>query len=139
MTFDNETLQRVFDRTDGHCHICRRRLAYSNYGQIGKRGAWEVEHSIARSNGGTDRLSNLYPAHIACNRSKGIRHSTSARGAHGFRCAPLSAAKKRKNAVKGGLLGGLLGLIFMPPQIRIPVALFAAIAGATIGAKHGPR
>lgn len=49
MKRDNETLQRIFEKTDCLCHICRKRLSFKNYGQVGARGAWEIEHSIPRS------------------------------------------------------------------------------------------
>jgi 5-methylcytosine-specific restriction endonuclease McrA len=65
-----ERLEAIFEKTDGRCHICGTKLAFCRYGQ--DRG-WEIEHSIPVSLGGTDRLSNLYAAHIACNREKGIR------------------------------------------------------------------
>ena len=64
MGYDNDRLNDIFDKTDRDCHICGKRLAFSNYGVIGARGAWEVEHSVPRSRGGTDRLSNLYAACI---------------------------------------------------------------------------
>lgn len=139
MAFDNDALERIFDRTDGHCHICRRKLAFTNYGQAGRRGAWELEHSNARANGGTDRLNNLYPAHITCNRSKGDRSSRSVRAEHGYRSAPLSAHAKQQNAMKGGLVGAALGFILVPPPLRIAAALFTAIAGAAIGSRNEPR
>lgn len=138
MAFDSKTLRHVFDRTDGHCHICRRKLAFSSYGQTGKRGAWEIEHSVARSNGGTNRLNNLYPAHITCNRSKRDRSSRSARGEHGHRAAPLSANAKRGNAVKGGLIGATLGL-FVPPQFRLLAMMVGGFTGYAVGSKRQPR
>lgn len=139
MAFDNDTLGRIFHRTDGHCHICRRKLAFTNYGQAGKRGAWEVEHSNARSNGGTDRLNNLYAAHITCNRSKGCWSSRSVRAKHGYRSAPLSAHTKQKNTMKGGLVGAALGFLLVPPPIHVAAALWTAIAGAAIGSQYKPR
>ncbi|MGD0496198.1 MAG: HNH endonuclease signature motif containing protein [Candidatus Bathyarchaeia archaeon] len=40
-------------------------------GRLGKRGAWEVDHSRPLSRGGTDYLRNLVPSCVECNRSKG--------------------------------------------------------------------
>ena len=102
MKFDDETLDRIFHRTDGQCHICRKRLSFSNYGLVGKRGAWEVEHSRPRSKGGTNHRNNLYTACISCNRSKGNGTTASARAANGYRTAPLSEKKKNENAWAGG-------------------------------------
>jgi 5-methylcytosine-specific restriction endonuclease McrA len=47
------------------------KLAFTNYGKRGARAAWEVDHSRAKANGGTDHLNNLMPACIPCNREKG--------------------------------------------------------------------
>ena len=73
MVFTDDQLDAIYDRTSGYCHICRKKLAFKNYGKLGQRGAWEVEHSRAQAKGGTDRLNNLYPACITCNRRKGTR------------------------------------------------------------------
>lgn len=43
--------EAIFDRTQGLCHICRRRLAWSNYGIFGARGTWEAEHSVPQAVG----------------------------------------------------------------------------------------
>jgi hypothetical protein len=72
MGYSEEELGYIFDKTGGHCYHCRKKLAWSNYGVVGARGAWEVDHSRPRSSGGTDYLRNLVPSCIPCNRSKGI-------------------------------------------------------------------
>jgi 5-methylcytosine-specific restriction endonuclease McrA len=64
-------LRAIYDRTEGQCHNCRKRLTFRNYGLFGKRGAWEIEHSVAQARGGTDHGNNLFAACISCNRSKG--------------------------------------------------------------------
>ena len=43
------------------CHLC------------GKKGADTIDHVIPRSVGGSDRLTNLRPAHRSCNSTKGNR------------------------------------------------------------------
>lgn len=70
MSYTVEQLDLIYQRTSGKCHLCHDPLARSNYARFGERGAWEVEHSVPRARGGTDRLNNLYAAHICCNRSK---------------------------------------------------------------------
>lgn len=124
-----ERLRTIFERTDGSCHICGRKLVFCRYGE---EGGWEVEHSIPVSLGGSDRLSNLYAAHIVCNRQKGIRTTRTARKWHDRSRAPLSREKKesvRENnrlgwgaagALTGGaiagpaglLIGGVVGVLF---------------------------
>jgi 5-methylcytosine-specific restriction endonuclease McrA len=71
MRYSSDDLNAIYDRTSGYCHICKRKVAFCNYGALGRRGAWEVEHSHARAKGGSDRLGNLYAACIKCNREKG--------------------------------------------------------------------
>src|SRR5579885_3142611 len=98
MARTTDELRAIFDRTDGHCHICGSGLCFSNYGQLGRRGAWEIEHSNPKCNGGTDRLNNCYAAHIACNREKGTKTTRTARRWNGRTKAPLS--KQRKDAIR---------------------------------------
>ncbi len=71
MTFSSEQQNDVFDKTSGNCAYCEKQLAWSNYGREGSRGAWEVDHRIPLSRGGTDHLNNLSAACIDCNRAKG--------------------------------------------------------------------
>jgi 5-methylcytosine-specific restriction endonuclease McrA len=132
--FSEEQRNDIYDRTSGYCHICRKKLAFNNYGRFGAKGAWEVEHSKPQSRGGTNRLNNLYAACVSCNRSKNNSSTRTARGAYGNRKAPLSTeARKRAkagNAVAGGVLGAIAGLVFGPG---------GAIIGGAIGAKLGHK
>lgn len=132
MPFSDEQLSDIYDRTDGRCHICGKKLAFKNYNCPGARGAWEVEHSKPKARGGTNRLNNLYPACITCNRSKGAGSTRAARAKHGRTRAPMSAAKKQavrqENAVAGGLLLGGASLLINKKLSPIAVAI-GAIAG----------
>ncbi|HZW06078.1 MAG TPA: HNH endonuclease, partial [Phycisphaerales bacterium] len=67
MAWTREQLTAIYDRTSGYCHLCGKKLALTNYAAHGHKGAWEVEHSVPRACGGSDRLNNLYAAHISCN------------------------------------------------------------------------
>lgn len=111
MRYSDERLQSIFEKTDGDCHICGKKLAWSNYGVTSARGAWEVEHSVPKAAGGTDHLNNLFAACIPCNRTKKAGSTRSARANHGRRAAPLSAAKRderrTENATTGAIVGGL--------------------------------
>lgn len=133
-----ETLQNIFDRTDGLCHLCHQGMCFGNYGQQGRRGAWEVEHSVPRVNGGTDNPNNLYAAHISCNRSKGTFTSRTARGWHGRKRAPLSADRKDQarwgNAALLGTFGGIVTLALAPE-----VVLVGAVASAIFGYSLDPN
>ena len=75
MPYSNLDLIEIFNKTGGRCYHCRKTLARKNYGIVGAKGAWEVDHSNPRALGGTDYLRNLVPSCISCNRSKGASHS----------------------------------------------------------------
>ncbi|MBO6946405.1 MAG: HNH endonuclease [Rhodospirillales bacterium] len=138
MKFSEERRQAVFARTDGHCHICRRKLALKNYGLAGMRGAWEVEHSRPQANGGTHHLNNLYPACISCNRSKGKSSTTAARARNGYRRAPLSRPAREANTFAYGAVGLVVGRVLLAPLG--PVAWIATgVIGAMIGKALEPE
>lgn len=127
MAFDRQQRRAIYDRTDGHCHICYIKLSFENYGIVGGRAAWEVEHSRPRVLGGTHHGNNLYAACIPCNREKSAYSTRTARRWNGTAKAPHSKAKKRAirkdNATAGAVVGGTIGLIGGP----IGVALGALI------------
>lgn len=118
-----DRLERIFDRSNGRCHICWGALVFKNYASFGDRGAWEIEHSNPRSKGGSERLCNLYAAHIFCNREKGTMHTRTARKWNGQTRAPRSRSKKQQireentlavagiGALFGVAIGGPLGLL----------------------------
>jgi len=137
MKLSNSRLNDIYDRTSGYCHICGKKLAFSNYGCGGARGSWEIEHSVPRARGGTDRLTNLYAACIRCNRQKQAISSRTARLWNGRSRAPLSATKRKKaktvNSVLGAVAGLALGGIFGPAGRFISAAV-----GAYLGQKHNP-
>jgi 5-methylcytosine-specific restriction endonuclease McrA len=71
MGYTDEELSYIYDKNNGYCWHCRKKLAFTNYGRYGRKGAWEVDHSNPISKGGTDYFRNLVPACVECNRSKG--------------------------------------------------------------------
>lgn len=77
MAFSDEIVEIVYDKFDGRCRYCGKQLAFGNYGVIGRRGAWQIDHSVSRSNGGTDHLNNLFPACVSCNQDKGATNGAS--------------------------------------------------------------
>jgi 5-methylcytosine-specific restriction endonuclease McrA len=135
--YTRQELREIYDRTSGYCHLCGQKVYFTNYAKPGSRGAWEVEHSHARAHGGTERINNKYPAHIDCNRDKGIVTTRAARARHGRTKAPLSrerrAAAKRESAVAGGLIGAAVGSLAGPVG-----ALVCGGLGAYIGHKQNP-
>tara|TARA_R100001163_G_scaffold57417_1_gene45351 strand:+ start:53 stop:469 length:417 start_codon:yes stop_codon:yes gene_type:complete len=138
MKITQEQKQAIYAKTDGHCHICRKKVALKNYGVLGARGAWEIEHSKAQANGGTHHSNNLYPACISCNRSKGISPTRTARGKHGFKNAPLSKAKRTKNTWFGGAVGAVIGRAVFASAGPLGVVVGGAV-GAWVGKAFEPE
>lgn len=138
MNYEDGDLKRIFSRTEGSCHICRNKLCFNNHGKFGRRGGWEIEHSVPVSKGGTDHLNNLYAACISCNRSKGNATTRTARAEHGYRKAPPSKQQRARNAWAGGAIG-TLAMLFVPPPVRLLVAVVGAVTGAWIGHSADPE
>jgi 5-methylcytosine-specific restriction endonuclease McrA len=136
---EKERLQKIYRKTDGSCHICHSKLSFSNYGVLGAKGAWEVEHSVPKSKGGSDNLNNLFAAHISCNRAKGTQHTRTARAQYGITRAPYSKAKKQSikssNTTGGTLIGGGIGLAFGGPV----GGLIGSFVGGLIGNDSSPK
>lgn len=101
--------------------------------------AWEIEHSVPRSKGGTDHGNNLFGAHITCNREKSNYTTQTARRWHGISRAPLSRKKMQQarasNTAGGALIGGLVGLAGGGPI----GAVLGALGGAAIGNSIKPK
>lgn len=133
MGYSAAQLNQIYDRTAGKCHLCSKKLAWCNYGTVDRRGAWEVDHSRARANGGTNHGNNLYAACVRCNRSKQHGSTRSVRRANGMTRAPLSSAqleqRRQQNTLTGGAVGLFVGAIFGPAGMVLGSVLGAA-AGA---------
>ena len=128
MTKDKQQLRKIYDRTDGYCHICRKKLSFKNYGKNGLKGAWHKDHSVPRSKGGADHMNNYFAACIKCNIEKGTISSRTMRNAYGNTRAPLSKEKKKEireqSTSAGAIIGGILGA---------PAGPWGIAVGATIG------
>jgi len=70
MGFSDEDVNYVYDKNNGYCYYCGKRLSFVNYGKNGKRGSWHIDHSKARARGGSDYRRNLVPSCIVCNLDK---------------------------------------------------------------------
>ena len=136
---DKIRLERIYERTSGKCHLCHKKLAFSNYGKINSKGSWEIEHSKPRSKGGSDHLNNLYPACITCNRSKGNNSNASVRGRNGVKNTPLSVNQRkkivRKNTIGSVVAGSLIGARVLGPVGFILGGAIGALVGSEIEVK----
>lgn len=137
MIVTEEKLNAIYDRTSGYCHICGKKLCFINYARLGRRGAWEIDHSVARVNGGTNRLCNLYAACISCNRQKQHLLTRTARRWHGRTRAPLSAKRRQRARLDNAIAGAGAGLLCGLPFVGIGI-LAGPILGALIGHKRNP-
>lgn len=68
-----EELRAIYDKTNGYCNLCGKKLSFVNYGKLSGRAPWEIDHSNPISKGGTNYSRNLYPVCPSCNRSKGVK------------------------------------------------------------------
>jgi len=75
-----EELSEIYDKTDGYCFYCGKKLAFTNYGRHGEKGSWHVEHKNPKARGGSDYFRNLVPACIDCNLDKKDRPVRSYKG-----------------------------------------------------------
>jgi len=133
MAYDKITLRKIYDRTTGYCHICKKKLSYKNYNRIDEKGAWEVEHSRPRSKGGSNHINNLYASCISCNRKKGTYTSQTARSWNNRRKAPLSKVQRKKAKCSNAIIGGITGSII----IGLAAGPVGAFVGAALGGKIG--
>ena len=132
MSFSDGARWRIYDRTSGYCHICGRKVFFQNYGIVGARGAWEVEHSIPWALGGTDHLNNLYAACISCNRAKGTSSTRTVRAWNGRSRAPLSRQQRKAIRNRNGWAGVAVGLA-IGARVSPSAAIVCAIIGGLIG------
>ncbi len=137
MKLTNERLNKIFDKTDGKCHLCHKPVVFKNHGNFGSRGAWEVEHSKPKSKGGTDHLNNLFCACLKCNREKGNNTNYSVRSKNGVKNAPLSEKNKKKsivtNTVSYAATGAAIGRFFGPVGM-----VAGGIIGSLVGSNINP-
>ena len=74
--YSKYTLEEVFDKWGTDCHICQKPIDLTAPRRVGRKG-WEnglhLDHIISLSNGGSDTLDNVKPAHGFCNIKKGNR------------------------------------------------------------------
>lgn len=140
MAYDEAKRRAIYDKTAGRCHICHKKLALKNYGCQGSRGAWEVDHGVARARGGGDSLKNLLAACCDCNREKssGTTRRARRRAGHGKTRAPMSLAAQEASRAQSAVVLGGLGALIGGSVGGPPGAWLGGIAGSTVGAILDP-
>lgn len=138
MRKDLKKLKAIYSKTDGYCHLCHKKLSFSNHGKLAAKGAWHVEHSIPKAKGGSDHINNLYPACIGCNMEKKTLHTKSIRKRNEVTRAPYNRARKQQikedNTIGGMIGGGIIGSAFGP------VGTFTGIIlGGVLGDSISPK
>jgi hypothetical protein len=116
MGYSSEQLDRIYAKTDGHCHTCGNRITRSHHGRIDVATGWHVDHSRAKANGGADHPNNLFPACWECNLRKQTMSAREMRRRNGLTRIPPSRAQKQAEADTTFALAigiGALGLFLM--------------------------
>ncbi len=136
---NHERLKQIFKKTDGNCHLCFKKLKFSNYAKYGLEGPWEIEHSKAKAIGGSNHLNNLFPACIPCNIEKGTLNSRTIRLRYGKLRTPYSKHKKEyiraENTAAGVIVGSIIGVAVMGPAGGI----LCGVIGGVIGNNNSPK
>jgi len=52
--YSDEVIKYVYYKNNGYCWWCGKKLALTNYGRPGEKGAWEIDHSNPVSRGGNE-------------------------------------------------------------------------------------
>lgn len=126
---NSEELSEILEKTGGRCHLCKQgRLGVKSYGT-----KWELDHSNPKARGGTDRRSNLLPAHVSCNRAKRDRSTRSVRNENGFSRRPLSKAERAEAKARNVVLGAASGIGIGALLAGGPAALVLGGVGLLVG------
>ncbi len=70
MAYTDDELNSIYDRNRGRCFYCDMALSFQNYGVVGRRAAWEVDHFIPIASGGAHQPYNWVAACVGCNTEK---------------------------------------------------------------------
>ncbi|MDE2519587.1 MAG: HNH endonuclease [Methanocorpusculum sp.] len=65
--FSQETIDKTWEKQEGHCLGCGKQLVKKNRGRQG-RGCWEAHHSKARQDDGTGHTNNCVILCCSCHK-----------------------------------------------------------------------
>ncbi len=97
----NTRKSRVWNKTEGHCHLCGERFAFED--------KWEVDHLVPRAKGGVDEEWNLLPICRFCNIMKKAARTYQMRRVLMYGRYCLDLATKRATSVDGARIFELVG------------------------------
>lgn len=126
MSYSEERLRSIHDRTAGRCHLCHETIDVGGYPD-----QWEVDHLTPRARGGKDSYENLYPAHPHCNRKRQDRPASLVRKEHGVSGLPLSRRELQRR--EGAFVLGAAKLLIGVSAAGLPEAIGIAMVGAILG------
>lgn len=66
MAFTEDVIRNAFEKVNGYCQICGKKLVYNNRGSTEGRGGWEAEHIKPVSEGGNDTIRNCMILCMEC-------------------------------------------------------------------------
>ena len=58
MAFTEDVVKNAFDRVNGYCQVCGKKLVYASRGSAQGRGGWEARHIKPVLEGGKDEVRN---------------------------------------------------------------------------------
>ncbi len=58
MAFTEDVVRNAFEKVNGYCQICGKKLIYANRGNALGRGGWDAKHIKPVSEGGKDEVRN---------------------------------------------------------------------------------
>jgi len=66
MVFTEDVVKNAFDRVNGYCQVCGKKLVYANRGSVEGRGGWEARHIKPVIEGGKDEVRNCMVVCMGC-------------------------------------------------------------------------
>lgn len=90
----------VWEKTNGHCHFCGKKLIFS--AKRGSRGRWNVDHVLQKARGGDCDIRNFLAICRECNRLRW--HFDSRKIRRIFRYGEIAVTEVRKGTKLGKLL-----------------------------------
>ncbi len=96
-------LKIIWQKTDGRCHFCGKRLVFGAYGPSGSKiGKWHVDHIHPKARGGKNDVINYLPICKQCNRLRWFLDPKRIRKT--FKYGVLAFREVRKKSETGKIL-----------------------------------